>query len=80
MTNITNITNVTITPESIKILDSQLLTDKHSVIISIDTGNMPKHVIEKYFNDLLKQFKRVLPGIKIVIVPKEFDIQIIEQE
>lgn len=73
-------TELTITPESIKILDAQQLTNNHTLIITVDTQNMPRTKMEAYFNDILAQFKRALPGSTIIIVPKTLDIQIIKQE
>lgn len=68
-----------LTEDSIKILDTQKLTDKHAIIIEVDPGNLPRHRLEEHLTNIKDAFRGAFPEpIKIIVSTHK--ISVIEQE
>ncbi len=68
-----------LTEDSIKILDTQKLTDRHAVIIEVNAGNLPPHKLNEYLTNIKNAFREAFPEpIKIIVSTHK--ISVIEQE
>lgn len=72
---------IELTEGSVKILDSQKLTDKHIVLVTVDVENLPVTKATEYMERIKDGFRSILPDhTRLAVVPKGIDVQIIEKE
>jgi len=63
--------------EKIDLLDVTKLTEGDRVIFTVDTGTLPMHKIQEYFDSIIQAARQIIPEpIHISIVPKTIEITI----
>ena len=71
---------ITLTEDSIKILDTQKLTKNHVIFVTVDTGKLPPTRAQEYIAFVAKSISEIVSPAKVFGLPKTIDIQITEVE
>lgn len=68
--------------QEFKVIETEHLTDKHIVIIEVDTGNLPSPKAKEHLDSILEQFRPLIPAAtRIVVLPKgKIDVRIVEKD
>lgn len=69
---------ITLTDESIKILDTQKLTENHIVFVTIDTGKLPTQKAQEHIANIVDAIGKVIKPAKIVGLHKGITLDIVE--
>jgi polyhydroxyalkanoate synthesis regulator phasin len=65
-----------------RVIEKDKLTENHIFVISVDIGKLPPQKAKQHLDDIMSQFRPLIPKtIQMVVLPKgKIDIQIIEKE
>jgi len=64
---------------SIKVLDSQQLTEKHKLLVSVDIGDLSYEKAQEYLSAVTEAFKSVVDPASVLVYPDSIDVTLIEQ-
>lgn len=70
---------IELSENSIQILDKQELTDRHIMIVKVDTGNMPAHKAKEYMDNIKDAFADKVAPAALAIMPLQNTIEVFEK-
>ena len=62
---------------SVQILEAKNLTKDHTLVVTVDLGNMPGHIVNGIFEKYKDAFKKIFPEVQIVVIPKNIQIEVV---
>ena len=70
---------IELSENSIKILDTHQLTDRHKLLVSVDIGNMSYDQAAEYLATVTEAFKSVVDPASVLVYPDSIDVTLIER-
>lgn len=71
---------IELSENSIQILNKQVLTDRHIMIIKVDVGNLPSHRATEYMESIKNTFKDRVAPAELIIMPKDNTVELFVKE
>ena len=70
---------IELSEDSVKILDSYKLSDRHKILVSVSVDNMSFEQATQYLTAVTESFKKVVEPASVLVYPNSIGVTIIEQ-